>query len=108
MYRAKPGRVCIHAFNLISTLLHPSQTRMLSMKLEKVGVNQTVLTINQDMRILFSYSTPVAAWTRTSGYLRTCTKHSNTTQRHITAWLAHEGASFVNVVPQDMIDALLD
>lgn len=60
------------------------------MKITKLGNNlQTIETANAI--VLVSYATPVAAWLRNERngfhYLRCVEKFSNTTTKHINAWL---------------------
>lgn len=57
------------------------------MKLQSLGSNQTLMTRHDDIQILFSYSTPVAAYIPTQGYFRTEQKWSNTTTRHIQKFI---------------------
>jgi hypothetical protein len=57
-----------------------------------------------DTTVLFSYATPVAARVPGRGYIRTATRYSNTTNRHITKWLDGIDAE---IVPQAEIDALV-
>ena len=72
------------------------------MKLTRIGqTNATVIRI-ADGEILFSYSTPVAAFVAGRGYLRTAQHHSVTTSRHINAWI--DGPS--TTIPQAELDAL--
>jgi len=70
------------------------------MKLSSIGSNQTEVILSNETRILFSYSTPVAAWID-GEYFKTDTRHSNTTQRHINAW-----AHLPVVRPQSFFDEL--
>lgn len=72
------------------------------MKLNPIGPNQTEIDTGK-MLVLFSYKTPVAAMTN-GGVYRTEEKHSNTTSRHINAWLDGRNAE---VKPQAWFDALL-
>lgn len=72
------------------------------LKLKPLGANQTELQLDDNL-VLFSYQTPVAAWVRGRGWLRTDTKYSKTTTKHINKWLGAAGA----VVPQAEINALL-
>lgn len=73
------------------------------MKLNPIGPNQNEVTLPNGTQILFSYSTPVAAYVPGRGWLRTSTKHSVTTSRHINQWL--DGIK-AESVPQAEIDAL--
>ena len=50
------------------------------------GTNATVVSIG-DNEVLFSYSTPVAAFVPGRGYLRTDRHFSVTTSRHINKWI---------------------
>ena len=72
------------------------------LKLRPLGPNQTELELD-NMLILFSYKTPVAAWVSGRGWLRTDTKYSKTTTKHINQWLDAAGT----VVPQSEIDNLV-
>ena len=56
------------------------------MKLTQIGSNQTEITAAKGNRVLYSYETPVAAWTE-QGAFRTSTKWSMTTSKHINAYL---------------------
>jgi hypothetical protein len=76
------------------------------MTLNPIGSNQNELELQNGTRVLFSYSTPVAAHVPGKGYMRTATKYSKTTSKHITQWLARHGAHEVATAPQSEIDAL--
>ncbi len=56
------------------------------MKLRNVGSNMTEVETDK-ARILFSYSTPVAAYVQGRGYVKTAKHYSTTTTRHINKWL---------------------
>ena len=56
------------------------------MKVRNVGSNMTEI-VTDGCTVLFSYETPVAAYTPTQGYVRTSYKWSQTTTRHINKWL---------------------
>jgi hypothetical protein len=56
------------------------------MKLKPIGSNQTELTTPSGIRVLFSYSTPVAAELK-DYFVRTETYYSSTTTKHINEWL---------------------
>lgn len=73
------------------------------MSLKVLGSNQTQITKPDGTRVLFSYSTPVAAYVPGRGYIRTTTSHSKTTSKHINAWLSGTKAA---AVPQSELDAL--
>jgi len=72
------------------------------MNIKQLGSNQTELEI-KGARVLFSYSTPVACESVGKRY-RTEKKWSQTTSRHINAWL--DGAE-AEIVPQSFFDNLL-
>lgn len=55
------------------------------MKLKKLGTNQTEITLANGAQVLFSYSTPVAAWIDGQFY-KTEQQYSKTTSRHVNAW----------------------
>ena len=81
------------------------------MKLTVIGSNQTQLELNKT-KILFSYQTPVAALNLTPEFfeehgasmIKTSTKHSRTTQRHINQWC---GTSDVLEVEQNVLDSIV-
>ena len=73
------------------------------MKLKQIGSNQTVLLINGTV-VFFSYETPVAARLACGALIRTETKYSVTTSKHINKWL--QGCDY-ETVPQYRIDCLL-
>jgi hypothetical protein len=76
----------------------------MSTQLNHIGSNQTVLTLTNGTRILYSYSTPVAAYVIGRGYLRTDQHYSATTSKHINVWL--DGAEY-EIVTQAEIDSLV-
>ena len=76
------------------------------MKVTSLGRNKTQIE-TQDKIILVSYQTPVAAWIKGRGYLRTSEYHSVTTSRHINEWLAEQNAAKVTPVEQEELDKLM-
>ena len=75
----------------------------MSLKLSPIGSNVTELD-KGDVTILFSYSTPVAAWDRSIGkYFRTAQSFSRTTTKHINKWLKGKPADFM---PQAFFESL--
>jgi hypothetical protein len=72
------------------------------MKLQPIGSNQNVLTLDDGTRVLFSYETPVA-FERMGRFSRTSRKYSVTTSKHINAWVG----SNCSTVPQDEINAIV-
>ena len=57
-----------------------------TMKLRKIGNNETELTLSDGTQVLISYETPVAAYRAGETY-RTSKKWSATTSKHINKWL---------------------
>lgn len=76
------------------------------MKLKPQGANATEVQLTPDVTVLFSYQTPVACHVAGIGYARTDIAHSRTTQKHITQWLARNGARDCAVKPQAYFDAI--
>ena len=76
------------------------------MRLKKIGSNQTELFKN-GLVVLFSYDTPVAALLPSGRYLKTGTKYSTTTTKHVNSWLRGV-LSDVETVTQSVIDGLID
>ena len=74
------------------------------MKIKPVGSNMTELQLD-DVHVLFSYETPVAACIMGEGFVRTSQWYSQTTTRHINKWLDGVDAP---EVPQAYIDALIN
>lgn len=73
------------------------------MELQPIGSNQTELRLANGTRILFSYRTPVAAYVPGRGYIKSGTRYSVTTSRHVNQWI---GAGW-QWVPQEEIDGLV-
>jgi hypothetical protein len=73
------------------------------MKLRLIGSNQTELDLGF-AQVFFSYETPVAARITDGSFIRTQTRYSATTTRHINNWL--QGCEHT-LVPQERIDCLL-
>lgn len=74
------------------------------MKIRKAGNNMTELSLTNGTDVLFSYETPVAAYVEGDGYVRTETRYSVTTSKHINKWL---NGMVAREVPQSVIDALV-
>ena len=75
------------------------------MQIRPIGSNQTELIKDDGTIILFSYETPVAAYSAETGeYLRTKDFFSVTTSRHLNKWL---GALTYREVDQDYLDSLV-
>ena len=74
------------------------------MRVKALKSNMTLVqTAKAD--VLVSYETPVAACIHDQGYIRTSTKWSVTTSRHINQWLKGVKAQEVE---QSVLDELLD
>ena len=81
-----------------------------NMRLNQIKANQTELYINRgptrkDVIVFFSYNTPVAAQLNNGDYVRTSTKWSQTTTRHINQWLDGVDAKEVE---QEVLNELID
>lgn len=74
------------------------------MKLTTLGSNQTQLELSNGTQVLFSYNTPVAAFSSEFGWIKTDKYHSKTTSKHINAWV---NIYSVRTVPQEMLDDLV-
>jgi hypothetical protein len=77
---------------------------MATLSLVNLGEHVNMLNLPNGS-VLFSYSTPVAAYVSGRGWMRTATQYSKTTTKHINKWLDGVNAE---VVPQIMIDDLLE
>ena len=74
------------------------------MQLKRIAANQTEIVLNNGTTIFFSYDTPVAAQLPDYEYVRTSTKWSVTTSKHINKWL--EGVTATEV-SQEILDNLV-
>ena len=74
------------------------------MQLTPIAANQTQLNLNDGTEVFFSYKTPVDAKLPNYDYIRTSTKWSQTTSRHINKWL--EGVN-AKEVKQEVLDNLV-
>ena len=72
------------------------------MQIRPIASNMTELVTN-GCTVLFSYETPVAAYTPTQGYVRTAKWYSQTTTRHINKWLDGVAA---DEMPQEFFDSI--
>lgn len=68
-----------------------------AIKLNPIGSNQTEIERPDGTTILYSYSTPVAAFVPGKGALCTTTKYSVTTSRHVNKAVERWGATRHNV-----------
>ena len=74
------------------------------MKLIKAGSNQSIVRVNNNKELFYSYDTVVSARIN-DVYYKTSFKHSRTTSRHINNYLKANKAIEVS---QDFLDNLLD
>ena len=74
------------------------------MQLTPIAANRTQLNLNDGTEVFFSYKTPVAAKLTNYDYIRTSTKWSTTTTRHINKWL--EGV-IATEVDQEILNNLV-
>lgn len=74
------------------------------MRLEKIGANVTVIYV-QEVQVMFSYETPVAAFIPGEGYVKTEKKWSVTTSKQITQWA---GRKVEKTKPQEYFDTMLE
>ena len=74
------------------------------MNLTPIAANQTELSFTNGTQVFFSYKTPVAAKLPNYDYIRTATKWSSTTTRHINKWL--EGVT-AKTVDQEILNNLV-
>ena len=79
------------------------------MKIKSLGSNKTEIEL-KDLRLLVSYSTPVALIRYPGGALKTNQFHSVTTNKHINQWLI-DHAHLPTLTPtqdQSFFDTFLD
>lgn len=57
------------------------------MQLQSLGANKTQVDLADGTSVFFSYKTPVAALVPGKGWIRTSTKYSSTTSKHINQWI---------------------
>jgi len=74
------------------------------MELKQLKANQTELHTSDGAVIFFNYNTPVAAQLAEGGFIRTSTRHSVTTSKHINQWLDGRKAEEVD---QSVLDAMI-
>jgi len=77
------------------------------MRLKQVTTTSTEVELADGTCVLFSYQTPVAALVPGKGWIRTATKWSVTTSKHINRWLAENCGGEVATVPQWELDQLV-
>ncbi len=57
------------------------------MKVQSLGNNKTQVDLADGTSVFFSYKTPVAALVPGKGWIRTRTRYSVTTTKHINQWI---------------------
>ena len=57
------------------------------MKLTPIAANRNIISYNDGTEVFFSYSTPVAGYSKKLGYIQTNRWYSSTTTRHINMYL---------------------
>jgi len=79
------------------------------MKIKSLGSNKTEIEL-KDLRLLVSYSTPVALIRYPGGAIKTNTFHSVTTSKHINQWLESHSHNpkLTPVQSQSFFDQFLD
>ena len=79
------------------------------MKIKSLGSNKTELEL-KDLKLLVSYSTPVALIRYPGGAIKTNTLHSVTTSKHINQWLESHSHNpkLTPVQSQSFFDQFLD
>ena len=74
------------------------------MELQSFATNRTLLTFDDGTEVFFSYSTPVAGYSKELGYVKTTQWYSSTTTRHVNKYLGDLNHSEVS---QDTINNLV-
>ena len=79
------------------------------MKVRSIGSNKTEIELN-NLEILVSYETPVAAISYGTGAVKTDKYWSNTTSKHVNTWLRDHGyePSKVGTMAQEWFNQLLE
>jgi hypothetical protein len=77
------------------------------MKLQRIHSNAHVLSLQNGVRVLFSYADPVAAYVPGTGWMKTVEEISKSSQWVVSNWLHEQDAENVVLVPQDTLDTLL-
>ena len=64
-----------------------SQLKQPTMQVQSLGANKTQVDLADGTSILFSYRTAVAALVPGKGWIRSSTKYSATTSKHVNQWI---------------------
>ena len=79
------------------------------MKLKQIGNNQSLISYNNGTDVLFSYETPVAGYILGEGYFITEQYYSNTTSKHVNAFINNAGTDIKpKKVEQSFIEGLVN
>jgi hypothetical protein len=80
------------------------------MRIMPAGNNMTELESVDGTTVLFSYTTPVAAFAPGVGFIKTEEFFSVTTTKHINKWIGKKGSpkSTVMECPQELLEELVD
>jgi len=74
------------------------------MKVKSIGSNQTEIHFICGTIVLVSYETPVAALLSSGRYIKTSTKYSRTTSKHINQWLS---GTYAEEVSQEELNRIV-
>jgi hypothetical protein len=74
------------------------------MKINVLGANRTEAEFPNGARVLYSYSTPVAAYIPGKGYVKSGRFYSRTTSKHIGQWQR----GIEETVPEEYLKALIE
>lgn len=78
------------------------------MKIKSIAANQTEVHLTNGTVVFVSYQTPVAAFIPGRGIVKTSTKWSVTTSKHINKFIQRTNpASTVSEEPQEFFDTLI-
>ena len=78
------------------------------MKIKSIAANQTEITLANGTIVFVSYETPVAAFIPGRGIVKTSTKWSKTTSKHISQFIQRiNPASTVSEEPQSFFNNLI-
>lgn len=74
------------------------------MKIKIVGLNQIIVMFSDMSEVFYSYNTPVCLYVPDHGYYKTSAYYSQTTSKHINAYL---GSNPYKTIPANWLNALL-
>jgi len=64
-----------------------SQLKQPTMQVQSLGANKTQVDLADGTSVFFSYKTPVAALVPGKGWIRSSTRYSVTTTKHVNQWI---------------------